>query len=182
MQVAQDLGGARGFPVGQRIGSHCTTRSGVTAFREPRLGHNVYPAHPPREGDGDTDMATPVLSSPLSSRSFWAAAPRASPEQESLPRRTSPLPQALPRRKPTFSQLLKRYCDLLLLQRLLLLRRRLGTRPRSATLLDCTPKPSSCLEPAFVRAEGSILTPVLQPPRAPTSLRTGFAHVGEGGG
>lgn len=48
--------------------------------------------------------------------------------------------------RPTFSQLLKRHCGLLLLQRLVLFCRRLGTMARLATLLGCPPKPSSSLE------------------------------------
>lgn len=56
--------------------------------------------------------------------------------------------------EPTFALLPNRCCNLLVLQRLLLLRRRLETMPRSAILLGCTPKPSSCLEPAFLGVRG----------------------------
>lgn len=105
-------------------------------------------------------MAPTILSGSLSSRVFLGCSPRAGVSAQRDTPRCGHRPRgalADPDQKPTFSQLLKRYCDLLFLQRLLLLRRRWGTRPRSATLLDCTPKPSS-LDPAFVRAEGSIPT------------------------
>lgn len=57
----------------------------------------------------------------------------------------------------TFSELSRRNWSPLFLQRLLLLRWRLRTGPRSVPHVGCAPKPSSCLEPAFVGAEGSMV-------------------------
>lgn len=160
------------------------TRTAGFAQRFPIRPRTRRVCVPTRGWNEGTDLARTILSGSLSSRVFLGYSPRAGVSaQQGAPRPavvTGPQGAlADPDQTPTFSQLLKRYCDLLFLQRLLLLRRRWGTRPRSATLLDCTPKPSS-LEPAFVRAEGSIPTALSSchgvPPASGQALR-GLARL-----